>query len=395
LGGIAGLVIGLGALTIPGLGPVIAAGPLASALIGAGLGAVAGGVLGALVGWGIPEEHAEYYAEGVRRGGTLVAVKADESQVNDVSDIMRRYGPVDLEERSSEWRDTGWSGFDMPDDDYVYYEPRYRRHYRTSYASTGNDFDYYSPAYRFGYDLAHNPDYEDYEWDEVEAEAHQTWDDKFEGAWDDFKDTVRHAWQEVKDVFDVDDTHYYDTTYRSHYEQNYANTDQPYDYYVPAYKYGYSLHDDDDFYGRSWTDVEPEVRSEWESEYDSVWDDIKDAVRHAWEETQDTLDVDDWYEENESDFRRHYYTYYSYGPYPYSRYIPAYRYGYELANDSRYADREWDAIAADAANDWGNESDGAWDDFKDAVRHGWESFKGGVRETADDIEDAFDGDDDY
>ena len=108
LGGITGLVIGLSALTIPGLGPIIAAGPIASALVGAGIGAVAGGVIGALVDWGIPEEHAEYYAEGVRRGGTLVAVKADESQVNDISTIMRRYDPVDIEERSAQWRESGW-----------------------------------------------------------------------------------------------------------------------------------------------------------------------------------------------------------------------------------------------------------------------------------------------
>src|SRR5688572_7445958 len=85
VGGIGGLLVGLGALTIPGIGPVLAAGPLAtavSALLGAGAGAVAGGVagglLGALVDMGIPEEQAGYYAEGVRRGGALVTVEADD-----------------------------------------------------------------------------------------------------------------------------------------------------------------------------------------------------------------------------------------------------------------------------------------------------------------------------
>ena len=62
IGGIAGLVAGLGALAIPGLGPIIAAGPLALALGSAGVGAAAGGMIGALTGMNIPESDAKYYA---------------------------------------------------------------------------------------------------------------------------------------------------------------------------------------------------------------------------------------------------------------------------------------------------------------------------------------------
>lgn len=395
LGGLAGLVIGLGALTIPGLGPVIAAGPIASALIGAGIGAVAGGVIGALIGWGIPEEHAEYYAEGIRRGGTLVAVKADESQVSAVSEIMRRYGPVDLEERSAQWREGGWSGFEVDDDDYMYYEPRYRQHYLSNYAQNNNDFDYYAPAYRFGHDLAYNEDYEDYEWNDLEADARQTWQTKFEGAWDDFKDAVRQGWQEVRDVFDADDYHYYEPRYRKHYEQNYAQSGRNYDYYVPGYRYGYTLGFGGDYDATTWDELEPQARTDWQGESESAWEDVKDTVRYAWEETKDALDVDDWYYDNEDDFRRHYYTAYTYGPYPYSRYIPAYRYGYELANDNRYADRDWDDFAEEAGRDWDNTFEGGWNDFKGAVRHGWEKAKGAVREFADDAEDVFDGEPEY
>jgi hypothetical protein len=395
LGGIAGLVIGISALTIPGVGPIIAAGPIASALVGAGIGAVAGGVIGALVDWGVPEEHAEYYAEGVRRGGTLVAVKAHESQVNDISDIMRRYGPVDIEERSAQWRESGWSGFAASDDEYVYYEPRYRRHYGTNLAQSGRDFDEYAPAYRFGYDLAYNEYYGDYDWDELEPEARRTWEEKFSGAWDDFKDAVRHGWQEVKDVFDTDEYHHYEPSYRRHYQQNYASSGREYDYYEPGYRFGGTLGFSGDYNTNAWHEIEPRARRDWEGQYESAWDDVRDSVRYAWEGTQETVDVDSWYDENESDFRRHYYTYYAYGPYPYSRYIPAYRYGYELANDSRYTDREWDYIAEDAARDWGNEFGGAWDDFKDAVKRGWEKAKSAVGEVADDVEDAFDREPDY
>jgi uncharacterized protein (TIGR02271 family) len=76
LGGIVGLLAGVGALAIPGIGPVIAGGALASTLAGAGIGAAAGGLIGALIGMGIPEEDARYYETGLREGGILVTVDA-------------------------------------------------------------------------------------------------------------------------------------------------------------------------------------------------------------------------------------------------------------------------------------------------------------------------------
>jgi len=82
LGGITGLLVGIGALAIPGIGPVIAGGALASAfglgggtaVAGAGIGAAAGGIVGALTGLGFSDDEAKYYDEGVRGGRTLVTV---------------------------------------------------------------------------------------------------------------------------------------------------------------------------------------------------------------------------------------------------------------------------------------------------------------------------------
>src|SRR5215203_2092875 len=76
LGGVIGLLAGVGALAIPGVGPIIAGGALASTLAGAGIGAAAGGLLGALMGMGIPEEDARHFDEGFRAGGILVTVSA-------------------------------------------------------------------------------------------------------------------------------------------------------------------------------------------------------------------------------------------------------------------------------------------------------------------------------
>jgi Heat induced stress protein YflT len=76
VGGVIGLLAGVGALAIPGIGPVIAGGALASTLAGAGIGAAAGGLLGALVGMGIPEEDARHFERGFQEGGVLVTVQA-------------------------------------------------------------------------------------------------------------------------------------------------------------------------------------------------------------------------------------------------------------------------------------------------------------------------------
>jgi uncharacterized protein (TIGR02271 family) len=111
LGGVLGLVAGAASLTIPGIGPLIAAGPIAAALAGAGIGAAAGGLIGALTNVGVPEDEAHYYAEGVRRGGTLVTVHARSDATADcAAEVMRKHGAVDIDEHAAHWKREGWTG---------------------------------------------------------------------------------------------------------------------------------------------------------------------------------------------------------------------------------------------------------------------------------------------
>ena len=112
VGGTAGLLAGLGLLAIPGLGPVVAAGWLASTAVGAAAGGAAGGLVGALVDAGEPEDHAHVYSEAVRRGGTLVSVRVDESRANLVQDILDRHNAINPIDRGAEYRKTGWRQFD-------------------------------------------------------------------------------------------------------------------------------------------------------------------------------------------------------------------------------------------------------------------------------------------
>lgn len=116
LGAGAGLLTGLGVMAIPGVGPVVAAGWLVATAVGAVAGAVAGGAAGGIVGAmtdaGVPEEDAHVYAEGIRRGGSLVTVRAPESRAAEATRIMDGFGPVDAAARRAEYRREGWERFD-------------------------------------------------------------------------------------------------------------------------------------------------------------------------------------------------------------------------------------------------------------------------------------------
>ncbi len=133
LGGGAGLLAGLGLMAIPGIGPVVAAGWLASTALGAAAGAATGGLLGALVGEGVPERDAHVYAESVRRGGTMVTARVSDAQLPNVQSIMDRHSPIDPQSRDAEYRKAGWKEFDPAAEPYKPNESeveRMRRDYR-------------------------------------------------------------------------------------------------------------------------------------------------------------------------------------------------------------------------------------------------------------------------
>ena len=97
VGGTLGLLAGIGALAIPGLGPFIAAGPIMAALAGAGAGGAVGGLVGALVGMGIPEYEAKRYEGRVKEGGILMSVHCDNSDwTSKAKDILKQTGADDI-----------------------------------------------------------------------------------------------------------------------------------------------------------------------------------------------------------------------------------------------------------------------------------------------------------
>jgi hypothetical protein len=132
VGGGAGLLAGLGMLAIPGLGPVVAVGWLASTALGIAAGGAVGGLIGSLVDGGESEETAHVYSEAVRRGGTLVTVRANDQTSARVENILDGYEPIDPAVRGADYRRDGWERFDPNGEAYNPNEANVERLRRTS-----------------------------------------------------------------------------------------------------------------------------------------------------------------------------------------------------------------------------------------------------------------------
>jgi hypothetical protein len=157
VGLLVGAVVGLGAITIPGVGPIIAAGPLAAALgaatggaIGAAAGAATGNITASLINLGVPEEEVEYYAESLRRGSALVSVNVFDTDADRAAHILRSFNPVDMDQRVAHWREQGWEGFDASAEPYT--------------ADDLSRFERDRPTYDYDYDYDEE---EAYEWGDV------------------------------------------------------------------------------------------------------------------------------------------------------------------------------------------------------------------------------------
>ncbi len=327
LGGIGGLLVGLGALTIPGIGPIVAAGPLATALAGAGIGAVAGGVVGALADLGVPEQDAHAYAEGVRRGGVLVAVRTTDDRSRQAADVLNRHDPVDVRREAGNWRQEGWNRFDetarpLREDELtlpivqeelrvgkraeergvrvrtdVTEEPveervRLRDEHvdverrRVDRPATEDDM----AAFREGsFEVR-----ETHEEPVVQKQARVVEEIHVRKDVDEREETVRDTVRRT-DVHTEDmgttrrtrDTGFdmFENDFRRHYQSNYAGGGHDYNTYRSAYLHGYTLHRESDCNGDCrWEDIERQARGDWErSNPDNAWEEFKDAVREGWD----------------------------------------------------------------------------------------------------------------
>lgn len=108
IGSVGGVLAGLAAIAVPGLGSILGVGWLIPILLGAAAGGVAGGLVGSLQGVGIDKDVAQVYAEGVRRGSTLVAARVHDDEATRALSVLQRCGAIDTNTRRAEYAGDGW-----------------------------------------------------------------------------------------------------------------------------------------------------------------------------------------------------------------------------------------------------------------------------------------------
>jgi uncharacterized protein (TIGR02271 family) len=360
VGGLGGLLLGLGALAIPGIGPVLAAGPLVAALAGAGLGAATGGLIGALASMGIDETDAKYYAEGIRRGGTLVVVNTPDHRVDEVRNVMERFDPIDVEERVAGWQQSGWSGFDESAAPY------------TAEELTRERATYMAPT------TARMTD-------KGEAIAEVVEEELQVGKREVDKGGVRlHTYVTEKPVTETVQLREENVHVERHAVDRPATSAD-----LEAFEEGTievtATAEEAVVSKRARVVEEVAVTKDVSQRTETVQDTVRrkdvDVERVGTTTTARNTAIAgfDTYSTN---FRRHYDTNYTKSDFGYNQYVPAYRFGYDLAHDELYRGQTWDQFEAEARERWAEEYTDPWEEFKGAVRYAWEQVKDAV--TPDD-----------
>ena len=147
-----------------------------------------------LVRGGVPEDEAQLYDEGIRRGGTVVIVEVADDLAEQVADVMKTHHAVDLEDRLDKWRKEGHRSEEerVGEEGFTAYADAYQEHYRTTYGE--GDYGTYEPAYRFGHRYSTLDEYQGREWEEVEPEVQRKYEAQHgEGTFEEVKEAIRHG----------------------------------------------------------------------------------------------------------------------------------------------------------------------------------------------------------
>ena len=342
-GGVLGAVAGAAAaLLIPGVGPVVAGGILASALGGAAIGAAGGGIIGALMNSGVEEHEARYYDEEFRRGGTVVTVQSGADRYDEAMAILRRNGASFYDRAASGTYTAPQRGAQDVAGDRM---SRLERQGTVRVPEVEERLDVDKRQVQTGEVRIHKDVKEERQTVPVELMREEVHVDKRDverpvrDGEDAFKEetirvpvraeeAVAHKeavvtgevvvnkerttqTEQVGDTVRRTEVHVdrpdetvhpdrqevvgaatgtsqyryqdYAPRFRSHWDQNYRSTGLRYEDYDPAYHYGFDMANDPRYRGRRWEDVEPELRRDWETRYhDRPWNRFADSVRHAW-----------------------------------------------------------------------------------------------------------------
>jgi uncharacterized protein (TIGR02271 family) len=289
---------------------------------------------------GLPAEHIGYYSEGVRRGGYLVTVDAEESQVDRAVDVLEDHGAVNIEERAAEWQRSGWSGaretglgtttaaagtvqperegetarIPVVEEELKVGKRAVRRGGVRVYSHVTEQpvseqvtlreehvdverhaVDRPATAADLGAFKEGSIELTETAEEAVVAKEARVVEEVVvsKGATEHtetVEDTVRRTDVEVENLGPGAGTaggphafESYDADFRQHYTSHFGSSGEAWDRYEPAYRYGYGLAGDPAYRGRDWAAIENDARTRWEQQHSGTWERMKDAIRHAWD----------------------------------------------------------------------------------------------------------------
>lgn len=177
--------------------------------------------------------------------------------------------------------------------------------------------------------------------------------------------------QQQRPDTDQDTLAAHETTFRRHYIETYGPDAEPYEFYQPAYEYGYGLAHSGRYSGRRWPEIEAEAQRGWTGEH---WEKVKDAVHHGWLESHESLTgrQPDGESPTFNSLKEHYDRMYAARGYSATEEEPAYRYGYYLAADEASRDYGWEEVEPEIHRHWQNEGTGlSWEQFYEIAQAGW------------------------
>lgn len=264
IGGAFGLVVGLGALIVPGLGPLLAAGPVIGALTGIGSGGIVGGLIGALIGMGIPEYEAKRYEGHVKNGGILASVHCDNREwVAKAKDILKHTGADDIASTTEAKAD--FASSDRPYS--VTGSPRQSAPLSGLSNAPPAPLPPSGPPPTAAPPIRNTPPPQPVRVvEEVPARPYSVASGPAR--------TVSTSTVPLADEAD----------FRRHFESHAGTGGTDYADYAPAYRYGYEAAQNTRYLGRPFEEVEPELHAEYVKRHPggAAWDRVRDSVRYGW-----------------------------------------------------------------------------------------------------------------
>lgn len=212
--------------------------------------------------------HAQKYSDAISRGHYVLTVNAaDEPEVERAADIVERHGPVDIDERAAQWGGGAAPGRDPARAGAQQQSQGLSQQHSTQGMQSSAQGSQQGSAMQDSQQRAEG---------EVQRGGVRV-----------YSRTVAQVDEGIglrEELVNVEWRPEDDTYFRSHWDSNYAGSGTSYDEYAPAYRYGASMAQSDQYRGRPWNDAETNLKSDWEARNPgSAWEKFKAAIRHGWE----------------------------------------------------------------------------------------------------------------